>query len=41
MGYGLFGSHGPEGTRLFVSSFATHVFFGLGLWVGARVAGLS
>jgi hypothetical protein len=29
MGYGFFGAHGPEGTRLFVSSLVSHVFFGL------------
>jgi Protein of unknown function (DUF2938) len=34
MGYGFFGAHGPEGTRLFVSSLVSHVFFGLGLWIG-------
>jgi Protein of unknown function (DUF2938) len=37
MGYGLFGTHGPEGTRLFVSSLITHAFFGLGLWMAVRV----
>jgi Protein of unknown function (DUF2938) len=37
MGYGLFGTHGPEGTRLFTSSLMTHAFFGLGLWIAVRV----
>ena len=36
MGYGLFGSNGPEGTRLFLSSLVTHAFFGLGLWIAAH-----
>jgi len=37
MGYGLFGAHGPAGTRLFVSSLLSHAFFGVGLWIGVRV----
>lgn len=37
MGYGLFGTHGPDGTRLFVSSLTTHAFFGLGLWMAVHV----
>ena len=37
MGYGFFGARGPEGTRLFVSSLVSHVFFGLGIWLGVRV----
>lgn len=37
LGYGLFGSHGPAGTRLFTSSLLSHAFFGLGLWLGARL----
>jgi len=37
MGYGWFGVHGPEGTRLFSSSLITHAFFGLGLWVAASI----
>jgi len=37
MGYGFFGAHGPVGTRLFVSSLVSHVFFGLGIWLGVRV----
>lgn len=37
MGYGFFGAHGPAGTRLFVSSLVSHIFFGLGLWVAARI----
>jgi hypothetical protein len=36
MGYGLFGTHGPDGTRLFVSSLLSHAFFGLGLWITVR-----
>ena len=38
MGYGFFGAHGPAGTRLFVSSCASHAFFGLGLWLAVRIA---
>jgi hypothetical protein len=30
LGYGLFGSHGPAGTRLFTGSRLGHGFFGLG-----------
>jgi len=37
MGYGLFGSHGPAGTRLFVSSLVSHAFFGVGLWIAIRL----
>lgn len=37
MGYGFFGGHGPAGTRLFVSSLATHAFFGLGLALAVRL----
>jgi len=37
MGYGWFGAHGPTGTRLFASSFLTHCFYGLGLWLGASL----
>jgi hypothetical protein len=40
MGYGFFGAHGPEGTRLFVSSLVNHAFFGLGIWIGVHVMGL-
>src|SRR5262245_6113481 len=40
MGYGLFGSHGPVGTRLFLSSLMNHAFFGMGIWLGVIVAGL-
>ena len=36
MGYGFFGAHGPDGTRLFVSSLTSHAFFGLGLWIAVR-----
>ena len=41
MGYGVFGTHGPEGTRLFVSSLISHAFFGLGLWLALRVMRFS
>jgi len=41
MGYGFFGVNGPAGTRLFISSFVSHAFFGVGLWIGIRAAGLS
>jgi hypothetical protein len=41
MGYGLFGSHGPAGTRLFLSSLITHAFFGIGMWVGVRLGGIG
>jgi hypothetical protein len=41
MGYGWFGVHGPEGTRLFSSSLITHAFCGLGLWVAASILKLS
>lgn len=37
MGYGWFGTHGPPGTRLFLSSLVTHCFYGVGLWVAALV----
>lgn len=40
MGYGFFGSHGPEGTRLFLSSLINHAFFGIGIWLGVMAAGL-
>jgi len=40
MGYGFFGVHGPAGTKLFLSSLLSHAFFGLGIWVGVRVAGI-
>jgi len=39
MGFGWFGSHGPPGTRLFLSSLASHVFYGVGLWLGALLLG--
>jgi hypothetical protein len=41
MGYGFFGAHGPEGTRLFVSSIVSHVFFGLGIWIAVRMASFT
>jgi len=41
MGYGFFGAHGPAGTRLFVSSLLSHAFFGLGIWIAVRIAGIS
>jgi hypothetical protein len=37
MGYGWFGSHGPEGTRLFLSSLVSHCFYGVGLLLGASI----
>ena len=39
MGFGWFGTHGPPGTRLFFSSFVTHVFYGFGLWLGVSLPG--
>lgn len=41
MGYGLFGAHGPVGTRLFASSLVSHIFFGLGLWIAVRMMSLT
>ena len=41
MGYGFFGAHGPEGTRLFVSSLVSHAFFGFGIWIAVRVMSLA
>ena len=41
MGYGLFGAHGPVGTRLFISSLVSHTFFGLGIWIAVRVMSLA
>ena len=41
MGYGLFGAHGPVGTRLFVSSLLSHTFFGVGIWIAVRVMSLT
>ena len=37
MGYGWFGTHGPPGTRLFLSSLITHCFYGVGLWIGVLI----
>ena len=37
MGYGWFGAHGPEGTRLFQSSLVCHFFYGVGLWLGVSL----
>ena len=39
MGFGWFGTHGPPGTRLFLSSFVSHGFYGVGLWLGASLLG--
>ena len=39
MGFGWFGTHGPPGTRLFFSSLVTHVFYGVGLWLGVSLLG--
>lgn len=41
MGYGFFGAHGPQGTRLFVSSLISHAFFGFGLWIAVRLTSLT
>jgi hypothetical protein len=41
MGYGFFGTHGPDGTRLFASSLMSHAFFGVGLWITVRIAGVA
>jgi len=41
MGYGFLGLHGPDGTRLFVSSLVSHVFFGLGLWAAIHAVSAS
>ena len=41
MGYGFFGAHGPAGTRLFLSSLMSHAFFGVGIWIGIRIVGVS
>jgi hypothetical protein len=41
MGYGIFGAHGPAGTRLFISSLVSHIFFGLGLWIAVRMTSLT
>jgi hypothetical protein len=41
MGYGFFGLHGPEGTRLFTGSLVTHALFGLGLWTATRAVSVS
>lgn len=35
MGYGWFGTQGPQGTKLFLSSLITHCFYGVGLWFGS------
>ena len=37
MGYGWFGSRGPTGTRLFLASFVTHWFYGVGLWLATSM----
>ena len=37
MGYGVFGAHGPIGTRLFQSSLVNHLFYGVGLWLGVSI----
>jgi hypothetical protein len=37
MGYRWFGAHGPAGTRLFLSSLVTHLFYGAGLWLAASI----
>jgi len=40
MGYGFFGSHGPAGTKMFISSLVNHALFGLGIWIGLQTAGV-
>jgi hypothetical protein len=40
MGFGLFGVRGPPGTQLFLSSLVSHVAYGAGIWLGARVSGV-
>lgn len=37
MGYGWFGTHGPIGTRLFLSSVVTHCLYGVGLWLATSM----
>ena len=37
IGYGWFGTHGPPGTRLFLSSVVTHCIYGIGLWLAASI----
>jgi hypothetical protein len=37
IGYGFFGTHGPSGTRLFLSSVCSHVSYGVGLWMAMHV----
>ena len=37
MGYGWFGAHGREGTRLFSSSLVSHCFYGIGLWLSVSL----
>jgi len=41
MGFGLFGARGPIGTQLFLSSLMSHTAFGIGIYLGARAAGLG
>jgi hypothetical protein len=41
MGYGFFGLHAPDGTRLFVGSLVSHALFGLGLWTALRAVSVS
>ena len=41
MGYGFFGLHGPDGTRLLTTSLVTHALFGLGLWTAIRTVSVS
>jgi Protein of unknown function (DUF2938) len=41
MGFGLFGARGPAGTQLFLSSLISHITFGIGIWLGARVTGAA
>jgi hypothetical protein len=41
MGFGWFGGRGPIGTQLFLSSLMSHAAFGVGIWLGARAAGMD
>ncbi len=41
MGFGVFGTRGPAETQLFLSSLASHVAFGIGIWLGARASGAA
>jgi hypothetical protein len=38
MGYGIFGLKSPEGIKSPLSSFANHLFFGIGMAIAAAIA---